>query len=161
MGAKKIIHKVYQAKKYIALHKRLVVNRNGEQTVEDIEFVGGGHSNNRKITGKFATKDPAIQEALEKNKGFNIEYKLIRTEDHGVVPEPEEDTQANDALATGDSNESEGDTKIAEEPKTVAEARQYLIDSYPEDVQVSKMRNKADVLKAAKELNVEFPNLPE
>jgi hypothetical protein len=159
MDAKVLYHKTYQARKYIALHKRLKIKKGDDSVVIDIEFTGGGHSNNRKITGKYSTSDAAIQEALEKNPGFNTEYRLIRSDKIGIINQKEDSQPDETGLETGD--EQGEDVKAIEDVKTVGEARQYIIDNYKDDIQVSKIRNKSDVLKAAKTLNIEFPNIPE
>jgi hypothetical protein len=140
------------------------------------------------VRGSFNTNDEALQEAIEKSKGFNVQYKLEYTGDDIGAPvnsgkpvdEPPavpSDATPNDAVPgdpvtsdvtpggdavppANDPPSGDDSGKITDYPDvpSVTQAKQKLIELFP-DVKISTLKNKNDVLRVAVEKKVSFSKL--
>lgn len=115
-----------------------------------IKFVGGQISPNF-ISGKYSTKNEAVQKGLESSPFFNKKFKLVKTVEI-KEPEPEPLIKEND-------HADDGVLKMIEDVTDLREAKNYLVNEYPGMTSMRKLPNKSAVLNFAASVNIEFPNL--
>lgn len=147
--------KLYRTKKGItSLLIQLVISKVGSNpTTEYVEFTGGTISPNWKPS-TFITDSDVIQERLEKHSFFGLKFELAKTFN---------DEKA-EAVAPKVQTKSE-EHKIVDKPKSAVKVPQVKTVSGA----INKLINEGaspdgldtyeDVLKVAKEMNIEFPNL--
>jgi subtilase family serine protease len=127
----------------------------------------GGIRRPELIRGRFTTDDPDLQAVMEADNGFNVEFKLERTfetEDKAPVVTSKKEvviTKTTDEKTTTKSIEVIDGPAIVDYPEvtTVKDARQKLLDLYPDELYPSQLPNKAAVLSKAKGKNITFSNL--
>ena len=173
--------KRYQLTKLKGLSTNFDVNGNLVQ----VSFKGGVNKPFF-MPGRFHTANPELQQAIEASAGFNVDYRLEFSEGEpevvAEVPQPEAPVEPEQAPEAPEAKQPESETP-AEAPETpepkadepaqmpeelnvvdypevtsVTQAKQKLIDLF-EDVKISTLKNKNDVLAKATEKNVTFSNL--
>ena len=150
------VFKRYQLTKLKGLSTNFDVNGNLVQ----VSFKGGVNKPFF-MPGRFHTTNPELQQAIEASAGFNVDYRLEYSEGEpevvAEVPQPE-------APEKPEEPKAEEPAQTPEEPMdypeitSVTQAKQKLIDLF-EDVKISTLKNKNDVLAKATEKNVTFSNL--
>lgn len=93
----------------------------------------------------FITSDPNVQAALERSKKFGTEFSLLNEEKHA--------DSAKEAQVTEQKPVEASYPKITR----VQTAAQLLEEKY--GIDPATISSKVDVLRHAKALNIEFPNL--
>lgn len=93
----------------------------------------------------FITSDPNVQAALERSKKFGTEFSLLNEEKHA--------DSAKEAQVTEQKPVEASYPKITR----VQTAAQLLEEKY--GIDPTTISSKVDVLRHAKALNIEFPNL--
>lgn len=175
--------KRYQLIKFKGLSTHFDVNGQSIQ----VSFKGGVNKPYF-LPGRFDTTNPELQKAIEESAGYNVDYKLVYSEEEPesvMAPEiPAEETQAPEETPEAEVPQAEAPaeelTPEAEpqaEPEqapeetpeaaleadypevtSVTQAKQKLIDLF-DDVKISTLRNRNDVLAKAAEKNITFSNL--
>jgi len=150
-------------KKYQLIHNvsLLTTVAVGKELV-DIEFDGGSDRPFLRH-GTFITSDEKIQKAIEKRKDFGIQIREVPLSKKEQEEKPQEEKPAGPISPPDDTNE---DHEISEDDPlqsypgitTVQMAKEVLVKDH--GVLSSHCRNRADVEKFAKELNITFPDLP-
>ncbi len=143
----KTMKKTYVSTRTISLNTS-VIDKNGK--AHQIAFEHGTTTPFVRF-GKFSTTDPIIQEALEKDGGFNKLFALESVEEDKKAPE----TPAQDP-DKGDKTPEEGTS--LEEITTVAQARDYLV-GLNDGLSKTYLKNKEVVLEEAEKRGIKFPNL--
>ena len=120
------------------------------------------------IRGRFTTDDPNLQKAIEESKGFNVDYFL----ENEVMPEIEE-VKADVPMTKVIKEPAEKPAKKEKEKEvveatagtdypeilTVRDAREKLIELYPDELKPKDLPNKIAVLARSKEKNITFSKL--
>ena len=101
--------------------------------------------------GKFTTSDPLIQEALEKDGGFNKYFALESVEE-------EKKASTNQNQPNGNDGDDDGQALLLDEITTVAQARDYLV-GLNDGLTKTFLKNKEVVLEEATKRGITFPNL--
>jgi hypothetical protein len=119
------------------------------------------------VRGRFSTSDPLLQKAIEESGNFGREYFLEAAFDNGVNVNSAETKQKEKPADKKDdppaeSNKKEDANQVTTDfpdITTVKDARQKLLDLYPDELKPSQLPNKPAVLVKAKAKNITFSNL--
>ena len=155
--------KRYQLLKVLSLATHFKVDEN---TVT-VRFMNGIRTPEL-IRGRFTTDDPKLQKAIEESKGFNVDYFL----ENEVMPEIEE-VKADVPMTKVIKEPAEKPAKKEKEKEvveatagtdypeilTVRDAREKLIELYPDELKPKDLPNKIAVLARSKEKNITFSKL--
>lgn len=149
------VKKIYQSKSATRL---VVTVRTGERKVF-CEFTGGS-THPRIITGSYTTTNPDIQQQLEKCPAFNKTYFLRQ------VIEEEQSQQVEVSLReipqgkvieiTPEDEEPMAQPGSIEAVTSLLKARDFMNKEH--GIPHSKLKNRAEVESAARELGLEFKN---
>ncbi len=148
--------KLYRTKKDItSLLIQLVISpkADGKPAVtEYVEFTGGIMSPSWKPS-TFMTESSVIQDRLEKHPAFNLRFELAKTfEDNKEIVIKKVETKSEEHKVV----EAPKAAVKVPQVKTVSGAINKLIN---EGASPDGLDTYEDVLRVAKEMNVEFPNL--
>ena len=131
--------KTYRSIRYLFYQKVVIIN--GKNVICD--FLGGV-ATPVKQPGTFSTDNIELQKALEKDKGYKVEYICI-SEDKPEIKVIEEDSEI----------------KVTKEKildiVNAQQAKDYLADRFKE-VTYSQLKNKPMVLAVADKYGLEFPD---
>lgn len=136
------LFKIYQLIDRLLLS--FVLDINGKDV--RISFTGAVKMKNFQVNGKYHTDKKEIQDALEADKYFNTQYKLIHTE----VIEPVAETEP--------VFEKMPDKTIVEKILTVQQAKEELLKRFP-SINPDLLTNKQKILSEAQRRNIVFPNV--
>ncbi len=143
----KTMKKTYVSTRTISLNTS-VIDKNGK--AHQIAFEHGTTTPFVRY-GKFSTTDPIIQEALEKDGGFNRLFALESVEETKKAP-------AAPAQGSDGGNKDPENNTALEEITTVAQARDYLV-GLNDGLTKTYLKNKEVVLEEAGKRGITFPNL--
>jgi len=153
--------KIYESK----LAKHSIPVRVGARTIR-VEFKGG-ITHPHKRGGTYGTSKKAIQEALERNAGFNKKFKCIKTVTTRIEQEAENKKELDDLRSQLPSPPPppappppvESDITVVDEVTNYQTAKNWLIANYP-DLTIPEVKSKVLVREVASEKKVSFPNWP-
>lgn len=112
----------------------------------DIDFM---HASSDENKGQFVTADRFIQDAVEADPRFNVEFELVQT-----VEEPKEEAE------NAPEQVSQSKAKPKKEKKVVVKDVTTVNDAYDYFLSKGLVLNTLDELRSKiSEYNIEFPNL--
>lgn len=150
------LRKTYRSLVYKDLDTYVMVN--GQKVL--IQFRGG--SLQPAINGIFATSDPDLIRALDKDRGNGTSFKCIHV-DGKEEPEPRkpETQKTKEPENKGDDEDQDKDSELKEVPgiSTLQDARNYLLANV-EGLKPSQVNNTGQVRACAAKNGITFPDLP-
>lgn len=153
------VRKVYQSIHFKDLDTYVAVE--GVKTL--IQFRGG--SLKPDIKGTYATSDPRVIKAMDKDSGNGTSFRCVHVDNFVDLDKEEEEVTASPVDGMNIPNEPpedeppEGDAELTPLPgySTVQAARTYMSETY--GIPLSKMPNGAAVKKQAAEKKIVFVDL--
>lgn len=136
------------------------VNVKGKEV--SIEFLGGNAGFNPPIRGKYTTQDEDIQEAIENDYRYGVQFKYLpakkKTERMLSRTERARLERAR-AKAEMQAEKEQSNLTIVPEPINAQQGKNHLMQRFPEFTH-RDLPNKAAILAAAEAKNISFPNIP-
>ena len=125
------------------------------------------------VRGRFSTSDPELQKAIESSGNFGKEYFLEATFNDGILIEPqnekpiekpkkkENEVEEMVEITPAEKTKKEDTNQTIDYPeiKTVKDAREKLLELYPDELKPAQLPNKGAVLSKAKGKDITFSNL--
>lgn len=159
--------KIYECIGYLKLS--LTINVGDES--KNIEFTGGGNYP-KPSNGRYVTENKKIQDVLEESENFGNWYKLVYVDNVSLEPEvkkpsaeeqleqlkKENERLSSELMKTEKPKEEEKERnfKVVTEVYNAQQAKEYLINEYPEEFATKNLPNKVTILKRAAEKGISF-----